>query len=92
MLNAVSIPFHVFNAVSIPFHSMYIMLSPFQSMYIMLSPFHSMYLMLSPFHAEDVDVNVTPDKRKVMLHQERVLLLLLRVRRYFLCADPLPTV
>ena len=30
---------------------------------------------------EGVDVNVTPDKRKVMVHQEKALLALVKVRR-----------
>ena len=30
-------------------------------------------------HAEHVDVNLTPDKRQVMLYQEKALLLLVKV-------------
>ena len=30
---------------------------------------------------DSVDVNVTPDKRQVMLHHEKTLLLIIRVRR-----------
>jgi len=33
------------------------------------------------FAAEHVDVNLTPDKRQVMLYQEKALLLLVKVRR-----------
>ncbi len=37
--------------------------------------------MLFSCSLEHVDVNVTPDKRKVMLHQEKALLLLIKVRQ-----------
>ena len=42
---------------------------------------HCIYYLLLPEH---VDVNVTPDKRQVMLHQEKAMIALVKVKHFLL--------
>ena len=39
-------------------------------------------------HTEHVDVNITPDKRKVILQQEKALLLLVKVSVIYIASPP----